>query len=153
MTNRNIDKVFFVVESEKYKAKVIRIIQDKGLCSIMNNTKWRELKNGVSELPFPPPFVIKAVDEAETDYHRFDKDVYHVGDWGLYLDNYIGGDIYATPFYAVEWIKVRPRILKHQGRLIQSKVIDETEEFLSILEKYNIPYEEQDGAYCIYGYR
>ena len=142
-----------MIESEKHKAKIIRIIQDKGLCSVMNNTKWKELKNGISELPFPPPFVIKTVDDEETEYHQFNEDVYYGGDWGLYLDNYLGGDVYATPFYAIEWIKIRPRMLKHQGRLIQSKLIDETEEFLAILEKYNIPYEEQNGTYLIYGYR
>ncbi len=137
---------------EKYKKKINNIVQQKGLCSMMNNTKWKELKKGISELPFLPPFVIKSVDEEETFYHQFKEDVYYTGDWGMYLDNYLGGDIYATPFYAVEWIKIRPRLLKHQGRLIESKVIDETDEFLAILKKYNIPFEEQNGAYIIYGY-
>ena len=95
-----------MIESDKYKAKVLRIIQDKDLYSVMNNTKWKELKNGISELPFLPPFVIKAVDEVETEYHQFNKDVYNSGDWGLCLENYLGGDIYAVPFYAVEWIKI-----------------------------------------------
>ena len=137
---------------EKYKKKINNIVQQKGLCSMMNNTKWKELKKGISELPFLPPFVIKSVDEEETFYHQFKEDVYYTGDWGMYLDNYLGGDIYATPFYAVEWIKIRPRLLKHQVRLIESKVIDETDEFLAILKKYNIPFEEQNGAYIIYGY-
>lgn len=148
-----MDSNFCMSESEKYKAKIKKLIQDKGLCSVMNNTKWKELKKGISELPFLPPFVIKSVDEEETEYHHFDKDEYYTGDWGLSLDNYLGGDIYAVPFYAVEWIKIRPRILEHQGRLIESKVIDETEKFLAILIKYSIPYEEQDGTYIIYGYR
>lgn len=140
-------------DSERYKAKVKRIIENRNLYSIMNNTKWRELKEGVSELPFLPPFVIKAVDEEETEYHEFSHDEYNTCDWGLYLDNYLGGDIYATPYYAVEWIKVRPRILEHQGRLIESKVIDETEEFVAMLKSYNIPYVETGGTYIIYGYR
>lgn len=63
-----------------------------------------------------------------------ENDSYYAGDWGIYLDNYLGGDIDATPFYAVEWIKVRPRRLEHQGRLIESKVIDETDQFLEILQ-------------------
>lgn len=120
---------------------------------MMNTTKWRELKKLVSELPFHPPFVVKAIDEIENSYHLFEKDVWHENDWGLYLDNYLGGDIYATPYFAVEWIKVRPRILKEQGRLIPAKVIDETEEFVTGLNKYNIPYEEINGAFIIYGYR
>lgn len=142
-----------IYDSERYKCKIKTIIQNKGLCSIMNNTKWRELKKGIAELPFLPPFVIKSVDEEETSYHQFDEDCYNTGDWGLYLDNYLGGDIYSTPFYAVEWIKIRPRLLEHQGRLIESKIIDETDEFLAILRKYSIPFEEQNGTYIIYGYR
>ena len=119
----------------------------------MNNTKWRELKKGVEEMSFCPPFVIKAVDEEETLYHQFDNDVQHNGDWGLYLDNYLGGDMYATPFYAVEWIKVRPKYTEHRGRLVPDKIIDATEEFLAILKKYNIPYEEENGTIIIYGYK
>lgn len=140
-------------KTEKYKTKIRQIIQEEGLCSVMNNTKWAELKKGISELPFHPPFVIKSVDEQETDWHNFDKDEYNSCDWGLYMDNYLGGDIYAVPFYAVEYIKIRPRLLKYQGRLIKDKVIDETEDFLAVLKKYNIPYEEQNGTYIIYGYR
>ena len=82
-----------------------------------------------------------------------ENDSYYAGDWGIYLDNYLGGDIDATSFYAVEWIKVRPCRLEHQGRLIESKVIDETDQFLEILQKLNIPYDEQNGTYIIYGYR
>ena len=51
-----------IYDSERYKCKIKAIIQNKGLCSIMNNTKWRELKKGIAELPFLPPFVIKSVD-------------------------------------------------------------------------------------------
>ena len=142
-----------MINSEKYKAKINKLIQEKSLCSVMNNTKWKELKKGVSSLPFLPPFVIKSVDEEESEYHHFDEDEYYSGDWGMDLGDYLGGDIYATPFYAIEWIKIRPRILEHQGRLIESKVIDETEEFLAILKKYNIPYNEQNGTYIIYGYQ
>lgn len=136
-----------------YKEKIMSIVQSKGLYSMMNNTKWRELKNGVAELPFCPPFVIKTVDEEETAYHQFDEDVSWHGDWGLYLDNYLGGDMYATPFYAVEYIKVRPRYTKQRGRLISDEVIDETKDFLSILEKYGIPFEELRGTFIIYGYQ
>jgi hypothetical protein len=137
---------------EKHKKKINNIIEQKGLCSIMNNTKWKELKKGINELPFLPPFVIKSVDEEETSYHRFEKDAYNTNDWGMYSDDYLGGDIYATPFYAVEWIKIRPRLLKHQGCLIESKVIDETDEFLAMLKKYNIPFEKKNETYIIYGY-
>lgn len=38
--------------SERYKEKIKRIVQDKRLCSMMNNTKWRKLKKEVMKLPF-----------------------------------------------------------------------------------------------------
>ena len=111
------------------------------------------MKSGVAELSFCPPFIIKAIDEEETPDHQFDKDGYYQGDWGLYLDNYLGGDKYATPFYAVEYIKVRPRYKKQRGRLIPDEIIDETKDFLSILGKYSIPFDELNGTFIIYGYR
>lgn len=119
----------------------------------MNTTKWRKVKKIIGELPFQPPFVIKEIDEAETAYHMFDQDVYYVGDCGLYLDNYLGGDMDATPYFAVEWVKVRPRILQEQGRLVPPKVIDETQLFVEGLKKCNIPFEESDSSIIIYGYR
>ena len=61
--------------------------------------------------------------------------------------------MYATPYFAVEWVKVRPRILLQQGRLIPDKVTDETELFIEGLKRYNIPYEEVNGTIIIYGYR
>ena len=133
--------------------KIRTIIEQKGMCSVMNTTKWKELKIGISKLPFEPPFVIKTVDEKESEYHTFEEDIYHTMDWGLYLDNYLGGDIYATEYFEIEWIKVRPRILKKQGKLIPDKIIDETEEFVAVLQKYSIPFEEENGTYIIYGYQ
>lgn len=46
---------------------------------------------------------------------------------------------------------LKEKVLK-QGRLIADEIIDETEEFISILKKYNIPYEEDNGCFIIYGY-
>ena len=142
------------------KEKINQIIAEKGYYSVMNNTKWRELKSGVAKLPFEPPFVDKAIDEDEKPWHKFDEDVSHLSDWGFgnpHLDDYIGSDMYATPFYAVEWIKVRPRYLKTwPHRLIPDPreiAQDATEQFIEILQKHSIPYEEDNGAFIIYGYR
>jgi hypothetical protein len=143
-----------MAKQEKYRQKTLEVIQSRGLCSMMNNTKWRELKKGVSDLPFPPPFIEKTVLEDETEYHkRLDSDVHGLGDWGFENDDYLGDDESAIPFWAIEWIKIRPRYKKHRGRLIPPETIDETDEFLAILIKYNIPFAEDNGAFIIYGYR
>jgi hypothetical protein len=144
----------YVAEQEKYKQKTMDAIQSRGLCSIMNNTKWRELKKSVMALPFPPPFIEKTVLEEETEYHkRLNSDVYGSDNWGSENDDYLGDDELAIPFWAIEWVKIRPRYKEHRGRLIPPEIIDETEEFIAVLNKYNIPFVEDNGAYIIYSYR
>lgn len=56
-------------------------------------------------------------------------------------------------YIALEWIKVRPRYLKYRGRLIEPEMIDASEKFEEILQRYQIPYEMENGMYCIYGYK
>jgi len=129
------------------KEKVTEIVSRKGLYSCMNNTKWKELQNAIGELSFPPPYVLKDVCE-EADVPKFDTDVNAWGDWS---DEalYNWGD-----YFAIEWIKVRPRYTKRPGRLMPEIIADDiTEEFLAILKKYSIPYEVDSGVFTIYGYR
>lgn len=125
-----------------FKEEIFEIIEEKNMFSVMNNTKWKELQSGVDKLKFPPPYVMKEVtDKSEKEFFY---DVTWLGDWS---------DEVLTPFFKIEYIKVRPRCLKHQGMLADPLVIDETMEFVRILKKFNIPYEEEEGTYIIYGYR
>lgn len=125
--------------------KVQKIIAERQLCSCMNTTKWRELQNAVDELPFPPPYMCKWVTDADP-VDDFTRDVHHIGDWSE-------GALSYREYPFIEWIKVRPRKLTHQGFLIPPKVEDESELFEAILLKYNIPFEKNGATYVIYGYR
>lgn len=127
----------------KFKEKVMRIASEKRLYSVMNNTKWKELQNAIRELPFPPPYEMKYITDKD-DPPEFDKDVSYLGDWT---------DEPLIPFFRIEWIKVRPRYIKYRGSLINGELVDETDEFISILRKYSIPYEEKQGTFIIYGYQ
>ena len=134
------------------KEKVREIVTQRNLCSYMNNTKWNELRTAMmNDMPFPPPYIIKFLfeDEAIGEKH-FSEDVYYLGDW--YSIFAIEGH-YFNGAFAVEWIKVRPRYLKHRGHLIKPEVIDAEDKFVEILRQHSIPYKENDGIYCIYGYR
>jgi len=107
----------------------------------MNDTKWREFKNAMyEELPFPPAYRRKDVLDAE--YVPFSEDAWYLGDYEEGL----------APFYSVEWIEVRPRLVKRRGRLIESEMECIENEFVSILKKYNIPHKCNNGSYLIYGY-
>lgn len=131
------------------KDKVFRIVCERNLCSYMNDTKWNELITAVkNEMPFAPAFIIKYVTQETVTQNKIEtEDVDYFGDWK-------GENFPPQEFYFnIEWIKVRPRYLKYQGKLIAPKLIDASKNFEEILYRYNIPFEERDGLYCIYGYR
>lgn len=138
--------------SANLKERVRKIVQQRNLCSYMNDTKWRELRNAMmNEMPFPPPYIIKFLfeDKAEGEEY-FSQDVNYFCDW--YYCFALEGH-YFNGAFAVEWIKVRPRYLKYRGQLIKPEIIEAEDKFVEILRKYSIPYEESNGVYCIYGYR
>ncbi|GKX31341.1 hypothetical protein SH1V18_38210 [Vallitalea longa] len=130
-------------QNRKYKEKVIKEINRRQMISYMNNTKWTELRKGIGELLFPPPFEMKYVLEESQD-SRFNSDVCYWGDWS---------EETMRPYYAIEWVKVRPRYIKKIGKYVEDQIIDETKDFIALLHKFNIFYHEQDGAFLIYGYR
>ena len=132
--------------TDKLKRKVFNILEKRNLCSYMNDTKWEELRYSMyNDMPFPPPYDIKYIDLDHSTGDDVNKCIYHYGDWYetfLLIDNIL-----------IEWVKIKPVILKHRGLLIPPEVIDETQELIDILEKYNIPYTEKNNIFTIYGYR
>ena len=112
----------------------------------MNATKWDELRNAMmNEMPFQPPYSVKFLTDEFADEAGG-----HPMDWHYaYSIDGVGFDC----SYAIEWLKIRPRYTKAKGALIPPEVISGEEELRSLLEKYNIPYEEQDGVYYVYGYK
>ena len=128
----------------KYKQQVDREIDRRGLVSIINNTKWSELQDAVcNELPFTPPYQIKLVLDPSPDSEDFESDVSYLGDWN---------DECLKPFYAIEWLRVRPRCLRHCGQLIEPEVESIEPQFLSILHRHHIPYQKEEDTITIYGY-
>ena len=128
---------------KKLKKKVMSLVEQKNMISIMNDTKWNELRESVKELPFLPPYEIKFITDTDSP-KPFDKDVCFTGNWD---------DEMLLPFFNIEWIQVRPRYIRERGFLIDGELLDETDMFINILEKYSIPYEEQSGTFIIYGYK
>lgn len=125
------------------KRKVMEAIAERNLVSIMNNTKWRELQDAViNTLLFPPPYQCKYLLEEILHPEEFETDVWYWGDWHEGIE----------PFYNVEWIRVRPRYLKHRGRLVSPELMDITDDFVNILKSLSIPYRLDNDTYYIYGY-
>lgn len=119
-------------------------VQERGLTSCMNDTKWSELQAAVyRELPFPPPYQRKDVLATAPQPETFGDDVYYLGDWkeGLW------------PFYSIEWIRIAPRYLVTRARLLPPETRDCTQELKAVLQSDNIPYVEQDRCIWVVGYR
>lgn len=111
---------------KKLKKKVMYLIEQRKMSSIMNNTKWRELQKAVRKLRFPPPYQLKFITD-NNDPKPFDKDVWYLGNWN---------DEVLYPLFNIEWIKVRPRYIKNIGCLIDGEIVDETDMFMEISNKY-----------------
>ncbi|WP_052343630.1 DUF6678 family protein [Bacillus massiliigorillae] len=125
------------------KKKINSRISENNLYPIMNNTKWGKLqKSIINDFPILPPYQAKYVLEDTPKPELFEGDVWYLGDW-------VEG---ILPFYSVEWIRVKPRYLKHRGILIQDEVIDFTNEFRTLLQELKIPYVEKNNDFYIYGY-
>ncbi len=114
----------------KSKRQVDVEVSKRGLVSVMNDTKWAELQGAVRrELPFCPPYQLKVVLNSLPEPEHFESDVDYWGDWS---------DECLSPFYAIEWIRIRPRFLRHRGRLIAPEV--------------QIPHRCDGDTIWIYGY-
>lgn len=132
------------------KQKADHIIESRQLCSYMNDTKWNELRDAMmNEMPFQPAFIVKfVIDEDAPDDNSIKNDVF--GDWyyGLSIDREC-----FNAFFVIEWVKIRPWYMKKRGALVADEKIDASPELEALLRKYSIPYESENGLYCIYGYR
>lgn len=146
------EKYKYYTENDKdaleLREKVRTIVAEKRLSSVMNDTKWLELQNSIPRLPFPPPYIEKLVLENKNfeDVQISDSPPW-IGNWSPFYEEGM------SLFFAIEYIKVKPRYVEHNGNLVAPKIVDETEEFEQLLNELHIPYEIEEGTFTIYGYK
>ena len=122
---------------------ILKVIQDRSLVSVMNKTRWSELRAAVArELPFRPAFQRKDLTDREPYPEEFDHDVSYCGDWPAGTDQ----------SSKIEYIRVRPRRTFFRGALVQDGMEDIEPQFLAILERLGIPYLRDSETVTIYGY-
>ncbi len=146
-----------MTEFEEYKKRVSQwlgrrqelvreIVVEKNLSSVMNDTKWLELQSAVYSLPFLPSYDVKLVTDDAPPQVNFGEVPTYLGDLSSFWEEGL------PPFFEIEWMKVQPRLAKYRGRLVAPEILDETGEFVAILDRLHIPYETEDGVIKIYGY-
>jgi hypothetical protein len=141
------------IEDGKYRnkktlrEKIKLFVEENGLASFMNNTKWRELINDIMEkAPWDCVQYKTLFEKSAPNYFwdlRYDEDLVYK----------------ALELSEIEWMKIKhvQVISEYVGRLVPNKVqtYDHKSLFLEILQKHNIPYEydESEQTFIVYGYR
>lgn len=137
------------VDIIKQRQQVKKMEIERKLSSLMNDTKWLELQKGIKNLPFAPAYNAKLIlwNEDEVNFGNFNEEPSYYGNWSNYWEE-------GLPiFFTIEWLEIRPKYKKYQGRLVPPKIIDETKELINLLNNLNIPFENKNGSIFIYGYK
>ena len=138
-----LEKRWGEVELPRMKAAVLTEVERRVLTSYMNDTRWRELREAVETLSFPPVFQRQDVVGPREALWASDQ-MSCLGDWsheGL------------EPFFMIEWIRVVPKLWAEQGRLLPMKQVgDCTVELREALDRLRLPYREDGRGFWIYGY-
>ena len=128
--------------------QIADIIQKRQLTSCMNHTKWKGFVHAMDEeMSMKMPYDYKTLFEERREDDVLFGTAYDIESFNGYY------------FQSVEWVKVKPRFCecRHRGRLLEDEKIyyDLEKEFLSLMDKYSIPYEydEKNEIYIIYGYK
>ncbi|TCI39384.1 hypothetical protein EVJ29_01740 [Exiguobacterium sp. SH4S7] len=126
------------------RQKELQEIEERQLTSVMNKTKWGELRRAVANtFLFEPPYQIKYVLEDTPDPEFLSKTAYESGDWD---------DGFPYPTSSIEWIRLRPKVLVYKGAIVEPDVCDMTDELISILTKERIPFIQDNEMIQIFGY-
>lgn len=132
----------------KYKERVFKIVEEKGLGSYMNDSKWLKLQKEITKLDFTPAYLEKLVTDNEFRYANVDtENISFSGNWAPY---YMEG---MPLFFDIEYLIIVPRRKKHVGKLVNDKTVDISKELKDILIKNNIPFETDNNNFVVYGYK
>lgn len=133
----------------KLKLQVSKIAKQRKLSSVMNDTKWLELQQGIKTLPFPPAYNEKLIqwNKASFTFKDIENPPKYQGDWSSFWEE-------GLPiFFTIEWLEIRPAQQIHQGRLVPPKIINETAKFIELLNSLHIPFEQEKNIITIHGYK
>ncbi len=151
----HIQKFINDINNGRYDKKLtpselhLKCVQEKGLTSYMNNTKWNKIFDIIRAIEEKKgkdiSIMYKLISEIKTP-------VYY---WSIREDEYLDERMYKY----IEWLKIQPIAYdyEYRGYLLEPKYTyyDYTLLFLEKMNAANLHYEylEQEEAYIIYGYQ
>lgn len=123
---------------------MLRIIEERQLTSVMNKTKWEELRRAVAPACLSKaPYQIKDVLEDTPDPKYLSKTADLSSDWD---------DGFPYPTSSIEWIRILPIVKEARGSIMEPEIHDLTDEFHHILRRLKIPFVMEGEIICIFGY-
>ena len=149
----NYERYQYLMQHDKnivqLKEKVHKVVKEKKMSAVMNNSKWLKLQEGIGTLPFPPAYYDKLIhhDTEETPFSKWKTEPAWYGNWSNFWEE-------GLPiFFTIEWMAIRPKYSEYQGKLVPNKIYDATPELSQLLNTLSIPHEEDKGTFIIYGYK
>jgi hypothetical protein len=116
--------------------KLTKLIFDRQLVSVMNQTKWREFASAMTANPaFTPTARVTYIDGCVSSFSYLDWECIRLGENRMF-----------------ERIDLDPIKREYAGRLIGQTETDFSEWIKQALNQHSIPFEEIDGLFRINGY-
>lgn len=128
--------------------KVAQIIEKRNLYQVMDDTNWRALQMAMlTEMPFPPPYILKKIDERLFELrNNYQDNIHHYGDWSEKA-------LCRGEYHWIESIEIIPIFQRQIDNDVVMQMVDATEILVNILKKNQIPFEKEENRICIYGYK
>jgi hypothetical protein len=118
-----------------YIEKLRKIVSDRSLCGLANNTKWDRLITFMrNKEGWTPSYRFKCIDGFVS---------YWDTEWWYHL---------PFPFISVEWFDIGYVEERHIGRLVKPDIIDHSSWIEDLLSKIRFEYEKGIDFYRIFGY-
>jgi hypothetical protein len=115
---------------------LLKIINERNLVSVMNNTKWKRLAKAITAERELEPFVRSKdiIDESITGFS--------LNDWGF--------TEYNPAIF--EWLDIDPIKRNRVGGLVPDIETDITSFILQALAESNVPYSKEGNYFRVWGY-
>jgi hypothetical protein len=116
------------------RSKIKRLVAERGLCGVANDTKWDEFINAVRARSWHPSYRYKCLDGSIS---RWDVE------WSYHL---------PFPFISVEWFDVASVQEEKRHRLVATTVKDHSPWIEAILAEAGLDYAKGKTMIRIFGY-
>ncbi|GGX68942.1 DUF6678 family protein [Saccharospirillum salsuginis] len=113
-----------------------KVIEERNLVSVMNNTKWEKLANSLMDLGKDEPYVRV-------------KDIYDEESSGFSLFDWTFSEYSPS---RLEWVDISPIRKVRRGRLVADFEIDNTEIVHEAILKSQVPYSMEGNNFRVWGY-